>query len=181
MSLSRVVKVQGAARGDGNRSECPTANLELSPQQARVARLVAEGFRSREIADLLQISPRTVAAHRAQIVRRLGLRSTSAIGLSLAGFGRPVAPSATADPTPHREGFLTLAVEPMAANTDWEATATGILRSHMKMNGVTYQELVERLAALGVREDVRDLRNKVQSGKFTAVFLLQCVKASRGW
>lgn len=42
---------------------------------------------------------------------------------------------------------------------------------------MTYAQLVARLAEIGVAEDERNLRNKVSRGKFTAAFLLQCLKA----
>ena len=50
----------------------------------------------------------------------------------------------------------------------------------MARQNVTYEQLVERLAAIGVKEDERNLRNKISRGKFTAAFLLQCLKALDG-
>lgn len=61
--------------------------------------------------------------------------------------------------------------------TQWESQAKGILRGEMARRGVSYAQLVERLDALGVKEDERNLRNKVARGKFTAAFLLQCLSA----
>lgn len=65
----------------------------------------------------------------------------------------------------------------MAERTDWEAKARGIIRGEMARQGVTYAQLAEKLGALGVAEDERNLRNKVSRGKFTAVFLLQTMEA----
>lgn len=65
----------------------------------------------------------------------------------------------------------------MPERTDWEAKARGIIRGAMAQRGITYAQLAERLAALGVQEDERNLRNKVSRGKFTAAFLLQCLSA----
>jgi len=65
----------------------------------------------------------------------------------------------------------------MPERTDWEAKARGILRSEMAKQNVTYSQLLERLKAIGVEEDERNLRNKVSRGKFTAAFLLQCLGA----
>jgi hypothetical protein len=59
--------------------------------------------------------------------------------------------------------------------TQWESQAKGILRGEMARRGVSYAQLVERLDVLGVKEDERNLRNKVARGKFTAAFLLQCL------
>ena len=65
----------------------------------------------------------------------------------------------------------------MPERTDWEAKARGILRGEMARQNITYAQLVERLAEIGVQEDERNLRNKVSRGKFTAAFMLQCLTA----
>lgn len=65
----------------------------------------------------------------------------------------------------------------MVERTDWEDKAKGILRGEMARRSVTYAQLVDRLAAIGVDENERNLRNKVSRGKFTAGFLLQCLIA----
>lgn len=65
----------------------------------------------------------------------------------------------------------------MPERTDWEEKAKGLLRGEMARRGVTYAGLVERLAALGVDDNERNLRNKVSRGKFTAGFMLQCLAA----
>jgi DNA-binding NarL/FixJ family response regulator len=46
----------------------------LSPRESEVVKLVAEGLSSREIADVLVISPKTVERHRANVLDKLGLR-----------------------------------------------------------------------------------------------------------
>lgn len=55
--------------------------------------------------------------------------------------------------------------------------ARGIVRGEMARQGITYAQLVEKLGAIGVQEDERNLRNKISRGKFTAAFLLQCLAA----
>jgi hypothetical protein len=47
----------------------------------------------------------------------------------------------------------------------------------MAKRAMTYAQLVEKLAEIGVDENERNLRNKVSRGKFTAGFLLQCLVA----
>jgi hypothetical protein len=42
---------------------------------------------------------------------------------------------------------------------------------------VTYAQLAERLAGIGVVENERNLNNKISRGGFTAAFLLQCLEA----
>ena len=61
--------------------------------------------------------------------------------------------------------------------TDFEAKAKGLLRAEMARRNLTYQQLTEKLAEIGVKEDEHNLRNKVARGKFTAAFLLQCLEA----
>ena len=46
----------------------------LTPRELEVLKLVAEGRSSREIAELLVVSIKTVERHRADILHRLGLR-----------------------------------------------------------------------------------------------------------
>ena len=65
----------------------------------------------------------------------------------------------------------------MPERTDWEAKARGILRAEMTRRGLSYAQLVEKLAEIGVKDDERNVRNKVSRGKFTAAFMLQCLEA----
>jgi DNA-binding NarL/FixJ family response regulator len=46
----------------------------LSPREAEVVKLIAEGLSTREIADTLSISEHTVQRHRANVLEKLGLR-----------------------------------------------------------------------------------------------------------
>ena len=46
----------------------------LTPRELEVLKLIAEGKSSREIAELLVVSIKTVERHRADILHRLGLR-----------------------------------------------------------------------------------------------------------
>ena len=65
----------------------------------------------------------------------------------------------------------------MAEKTDYEARAANILKAELKRKGVTYAQLVEKLAAIGVVDAEVNIRNKLSRGKFTAAFLLQCLSA----
>lgn len=65
----------------------------------------------------------------------------------------------------------------MVERTDWEEKAKGLLRGEMARRGITYAQLAERLADIGIDDNERNLRNKVSRGKFTAGFLLQCLTA----
>ena len=63
------------------------------------------------------------------------------------------------------------------ADTEWEAKVKGLLKAELKKRGVTYHGLVDKLAAIGVVDTEPNIRNKLARGKFTAVFLLQCMTA----
>lgn len=65
----------------------------------------------------------------------------------------------------------------MADNTEWEAKVKALLKSELKRRSVTYAALVEKLAAIGVVDSEPNIRNKLARGKFTAVFLIQCLEA----
>jgi two-component system response regulator NreC len=47
----------------------------LTPREAEVLRLIAQGYTNRQMADHLSISVRTVESHRANLMGKLGLRS----------------------------------------------------------------------------------------------------------
>lgn len=65
----------------------------------------------------------------------------------------------------------------MTEKTDWEMKAANLLKAELKRKGVTYAQLVERLAAIGIDEKEVNVRNKLSRGKFTAAFLFQCLDA----
>lgn len=65
----------------------------------------------------------------------------------------------------------------MAGRAAWEARVKGLLKAELKRRNVTYMQLVEKLAAIGISETEPNLRNKLSRGKFTAVFLIQCLEA----
>lgn len=63
------------------------------------------------------------------------------------------------------------------AEIDWNARAANLLKSELKKHGVTYAQLVERLAEIGVSEKEANVRNKLSRGAFTAAYLIQCLEA----
>ena len=65
----------------------------------------------------------------------------------------------------------------MATNDAWETKVKGLLKAELKRKGVTYAQLVDKLAAVGVVDSEPNIRNKLARGKFTAVFMLQCLEA----
>ena len=73
------------ATGESARKRTPQTELELTPQESRVANLAAEGSTNGEIAAQLFISPSTVEYHLAKVYRKLGVRSRTQLALKLPG------------------------------------------------------------------------------------------------
>ncbi len=63
----------------------------------------------------------------------------------------------------------------MYEDRDWVAHTKGLLRGEMVKRHISYAGLVERLAAIGVRDTEANLRNKISRGGFTGAFLIQCL------
>jgi hypothetical protein len=63
------------------------------------------------------------------------------------------------------------------ATVEFETRAKNLLKSELKRRGVSYQQLAEKLAGLGVHETERNLANKLSRGGFSAAFFLQCLSA----
>lgn len=60
---------------------------------------------------------------------------------------------------------------------EWEDRVKGLLKAELKRRNITYAELVGKLADIGVMDSEPNIRNKISRGKFTAVFLIQCLTA----
>ncbi len=69
------------------------AGLELTPAEAQVVQLIAEGRTNRDVAERLVLSPKTIEAHLARAYAKLGIRSRAELGRRLAG--RPPASGET--------------------------------------------------------------------------------------
>jgi DNA-binding CsgD family transcriptional regulator len=63
------------------------AQRGLTPVEADIARLVADGLTNREIADRVFLSPKTVEANLSRIYRKLDVRSRAGLVASLASIG----------------------------------------------------------------------------------------------
>jgi DNA-binding NarL/FixJ family response regulator len=64
-----------AYRDGAVKEQDPTT--ELTPRQREVLQLFAEGRSAKEVAAILQISPRTAEFHKASIMKLLGIRTTA--------------------------------------------------------------------------------------------------------
>lgn len=65
----------------------------------------------------------------------------------------------------------------MKTHADWEADVKGMLKAEVKRRNMTYEQLAEKLAEIGVQDSARNIINKINRGSFSAVFLVQCLKA----
>lgn len=65
----------------------------------------------------------------------------------------------------------------MVESDVWDARAKGLLKAELARKGVTYEQLAEKLREMGVNETAASIANKISRGRFTAVFLLQCLEA----
>lgn len=60
---------------------------------------------------------------------------------------------------------------------EWEGRVKRLLKAELARKGITYAQLVGKLAEIGVMDSEPNIRNKISRGKFTAVFLIQCLEA----
>ena len=65
----------------------------------------------------------------------------------------------------------------MSDHPDYEKRVQGLLKGELKKRGVTYAQLSEKLAAIGITEAEPNIRNKLARGKFSAAFMLECLAA----
>jgi hypothetical protein len=65
----------------------------------------------------------------------------------------------------------------MKSEAEWADDVKRLLRAEMTRRGVTYEELSEKLSAIGITDTPVNLRNKVARGRFSATFLVQCLTA----
>lgn len=65
----------------------------------------------------------------------------------------------------------------MVTDATWQARVKGLLKAELKRRDVSYKQLAERLAVIGVSETEQNIANKISRGGFSAVFLVQCLDA----
>jgi hypothetical protein len=65
----------------------------------------------------------------------------------------------------------------MKSEAEWTEDVKRLLRTEMARRGITYKELADRLASVGVQDTEVNLRTKVARGRFSAVFFVQCLRA----
>lgn len=60
---------------------------------------------------------------------------------------------------------------------DWQAFVKGLLKAELARRDLSYADLAHKLGEIGIKENRRNITNKVGRGNFTAVFLVQCLVA----
>jgi DNA-binding CsgD family transcriptional regulator len=84
-AFARRAERELLATGEHARKRTVEARDQLTPQEARVARLAADGRTNREIAAELFISPSTVEYHLRKVFRNLGVKSRTQLAHRLRG------------------------------------------------------------------------------------------------
>ncbi len=82
--LGAVVWAERAAAEAARLGLGRSTALSLTPTEARVARLAGDGLSTRDVAEELGISPRTVETHLASIYGKLGVSSRAELGRAMA-------------------------------------------------------------------------------------------------
>ena len=65
----------------------------------------------------------------------------------------------------------------MKTEADYVVQVKGLLKAELKRRNLTYDDLGRRLTERGFPETPENISNKISRGKFTAVFLFQCLEA----
>ena len=64
-----------------------------------------------------------------------------------------------------------------AKRKDWQGLVKGLLKAELARRNLSYADLAEKLSAMGIKENDRNISNKIARGSFTAVFFVQCMEA----
>jgi hypothetical protein len=60
---------------------------------------------------------------------------------------------------------------------EWKQYAAQTLKAELAKAGVTYENLIQRLNAIGVDESYKGVASKINRGTFSFLFFAQCMKA----
>lgn len=63
----------------------------------------------------------------------------------------------------------------MAKKGEWETRVSNLIKSELKLRGISYAKLAQMLAEIGVDEQEQAIASKLSRGRFSAVFLAQCL------
>ncbi len=68
-------------------------------------------------------------------------------------------------------------LEAYVVDKDWQDKVKGMLKAELKRRNLSYKDLADKLSAIGVVDSELNIKNKISRGGFTAVFLVQCLRA----
>ena len=60
---------------------------------------------------------------------------------------------------------------------EWSKQATNMIKAELSRKGVTYDQLQEKMAVLGIEETANAINVKINRGTFSFVFFMQVMKA----
>ena len=60
---------------------------------------------------------------------------------------------------------------------NWPLRVKHILKTELKRRRINYSDLADKLAAIGIEENEKNLAKKISRGSFKAAFLFQCLEA----
>jgi hypothetical protein len=60
---------------------------------------------------------------------------------------------------------------------EWNRLACNLLKSELAKAGIGYEELIRRLAEIGITESYKGIANKINRGTYSFTFFMQCMKA----
>jgi DNA-binding NarL/FixJ family response regulator len=83
-AFAERARIELEATGQRARKRTVDTLGELTPQEAQISRLVAQGHTNREIAAQLFISPSTVEYHLRKVFRKLGVKSRTQLARRMA-------------------------------------------------------------------------------------------------
>ena len=63
------------------------------------------------------------------------------------------------------------------SKADWARYSRNLLKGELHRRGINYADLSVRLKQIGVKETPPNLRNKINRGTFSALFLFQVLRA----
>jgi hypothetical protein len=64
-----------------------------------------------------------------------------------------------------------------AKGKNWQAKVKGLLKAELARRDLSYSDLADKLSAIGIKDNERNISNKISRGTFTAIFFVQCMEA----
>jgi len=61
------------------------------------------------------------------------------------------------------------------ADIDWNKLATNTIKAELARSGIGYEELINRLDTMGIKESYTGIAAKINRGTFSFAFFMQCM------